>query len=107
MRSGEHLTAAPSRGTIVERQDQNAAPLAGRWFARSGGFSLRHVAWLLFKLAHFRETLRYLDAIVHSHADTRYILLACVLTYSAPVVLYYGWHLCERVRILSGNGMSS
>ena len=56
-------------------------------------FSFVTFAWLLFKLAHFREALRYLNAIAHSHADTRYLLVACVLTYSAPVVLYYGWHL--------------
>ena len=50
-------------------------------------------AWLLFKLAHFREALWYLNAIAHNRADTRYILLACVITYSAPVILYYAWHL--------------
>jgi alginate O-acetyltransferase complex protein AlgI len=56
-------------------------------------FTFVTFAWLLFKLAHFREALRYLDAVAHNHADTRYILVACVLTYSTPVILYYAWHV--------------
>jgi len=81
----------------LERSLRNRIKMPSHWLLDSMRvlvvFLFVTGAWLLFKLAHFREALWYLNAIAHNRADTRYILLACVITYSAPVILYYAWHL--------------
>jgi alginate O-acetyltransferase complex protein AlgI len=59
-------------------------------------FSFVTLAWLLFKLATLPQALEYLRAIFNNMADTRYLLLACIITYSAPVVLYYVWHVLNK-----------
>ncbi|MEO5912585.1 MAG: MBOAT family O-acyltransferase [Luteolibacter sp.] len=59
-------------------------------------FSFVTVAWLLFKLPKFEHVIAYLNAMVHSHAETNFTLIAHVLTYSLPVIFYYGWYLLKR-----------
>jgi alginate O-acetyltransferase complex protein AlgI len=53
-------------------------------------------AWLLFKLPRFEQVIEYLSALKNIHAQTRYVIIAAVLTYSAPVVCYYGWHFLKQ-----------
>jgi alginate O-acetyltransferase complex protein AlgI len=52
--------------------------------------------WLLFKLASLTEVWRYVRAIVTSQAVTRYVIVASVLSFSTPVILYYGWHVLNK-----------
>jgi alginate O-acetyltransferase complex protein AlgI len=59
-------------------------------------FSFVTLAWLLFRLPTFQQALDYVGAIFNSVADTRYVLVAAILTYSAPVILYYVWHLLNK-----------
>ena len=59
-------------------------------------FSFVTVAWLLFKLPKFEHVVAYLDTMVHSRAESNFTLIAHVLTYSIPVILYYGWYLLKR-----------
>lgn len=59
-------------------------------------FSFVTLAWLLFKLPRFGDVIAYLGALFRNHADTRYDIIGCILIYSLPVILYYGWHLLQR-----------
>jgi uncharacterized membrane protein len=54
------------------------------------------LAWLLFKLSNLREVLRYLSAIANNQATTQYLIVASIFTFSAPVILYYAWHLSNQ-----------
>jgi alginate O-acetyltransferase complex protein AlgI len=58
-------------------------------------FSFVTLAWLLFKLPNIEHVFGYLGAIFRNDAATRYLLVACVVTYSIPVVAYYAWHLLK------------
>jgi alginate O-acetyltransferase complex protein AlgI len=59
-------------------------------------FSFVTIAWLLFKLPKFEHVLGYLNAMARSTAPNNYWMVGHVLTYSAPVALYYGWHLLKH-----------
>lgn len=59
-------------------------------------FSFVTLAWLLFKLPEFSQVTAYLGAMVHGRGETKYWLVAHVLTYSIPVMLYYAWHLLKQ-----------
>jgi alginate O-acetyltransferase complex protein AlgI len=59
-------------------------------------FSFVTLAWLLFKLPRIEHVFAYLAAVMHNYGTTRYVIVACILTYSAPVILYYGWHLLKQ-----------
>ena len=59
-------------------------------------FSFVTLAWLLFKLPKFEHVIAYLGALFNNHADTRYVIVACIVTYSLPVIFYYFWHLVRQ-----------
>ncbi|MEO7100003.1 MAG: MBOAT family O-acyltransferase [Luteolibacter sp.] len=59
-------------------------------------FSFVTLAWLLFKLPKFEHVIAYLGAMVSSHAETKYWLIAHVVTYSIPVLAYYAWYLLKQ-----------
>lgn len=59
-------------------------------------FSFVTLAWLLFKLPKFEHVIAYLNTMVHSRAESNFTLIAHVLTYSLPVIFYYGWYLLKR-----------
>jgi alginate O-acetyltransferase complex protein AlgI len=59
-------------------------------------FSFVTLAWLLFKLPKFEHVIAYLHAMIHSRAVTNYSMVAHVVTYSLPVVLYYAWYLLKQ-----------
>lgn len=61
-------------------------------------FSFVTLAWLLFKLPKFEHVIAYLRALFTSRAETRYVIPASILTFSAPVVLYYAWHVLKQQR---------
>jgi alginate O-acetyltransferase complex protein AlgI len=84
----------------VERLFKNRIRLPQHWTVTAFRvlivFSFVTVAWLLFKLPKFDQALKYLGAIATSHMATRYLIVASVLTYSLPVILYYTWHLLKE-----------
>jgi len=84
----------------LERLFRNKISLPRHWILDSLRvlivFSFVTLAWLLFKLATLQQALDYFRAIFNSVADTRYVIVACVLTYSTPVILYYIWHLLNK-----------
>jgi len=56
-------------------------------------FSFVTLAWLLFKLPHFDEAIRYLNALfTNRYLPTRHLIMAAMFTYSLPVICYYAWH---------------
>lgn len=59
-------------------------------------FSFVTLAWLLFKLPKLEHVLAYLSAMFTSSAETRYWLVAHVVTYSLPVIGYYAWYLIKE-----------
>lgn len=59
-------------------------------------FSFVTLAWLLFKLPEFGHVIKYLGALMNNRAATRYLIVGSVVTYSAPVILYYSWHLLRE-----------
>ena len=59
-------------------------------------FTFVTLAWLLFKLPNFQDVIRYVGALFNNRAVTRYVIVAAVISYSAPVVLYYTWHLLKQ-----------
>ncbi|MFL6513941.1 MAG: MBOAT family O-acyltransferase [Chthoniobacterales bacterium] len=84
----------------VERSLRNKIHLPRNWSVDSLRvlmvFSFVTLAWLLFKLPTLQQALQYVGAIFHSIGQTRYVILACILTYSTPVLLYYLWHVLNR-----------
>jgi alginate O-acetyltransferase complex protein AlgI len=62
----------------------------------SAVFSFVTLAWLLFKLPRIEDVFAYLGAMMHNSGATRYLIVACVLTYSVPVILYYCWNLLQQ-----------
>jgi alginate O-acetyltransferase complex protein AlgI len=84
----------------VERLFRNKIILPRNWVLDSLRvlfvFSFVTLAWLLFRLPTFQQALDYVGAIFNSVADTRYVLVAAILTYSAPVILYYIWHVLNK-----------
>ena len=54
------------------------------------------LAWLLFKLPKFEHVIAYINAMIHSRAVTNYSMVAHVITYSLPVILYYAWYLLKQ-----------
>ena len=62
-------------------------------------FSFVTLAWLLFKLPRFEHVISYVRALTTNHFfPTRYLIVACIATYAAPVVGYYVWHLLRQYR---------
>jgi alginate O-acetyltransferase complex protein AlgI len=59
-------------------------------------FAFVTLAWLLFKLPHFEHVVAYLGAMIGDRGTTNYVMLATILTYSSPVILYYAWHVWRR-----------
>jgi alginate O-acetyltransferase complex protein AlgI len=59
-------------------------------------FSFVTLAWLLFKLPRIEHVFSYLNILIHNYAATRYLLVACVVTYSLPVIAFYAWHLLKQ-----------
>ena len=84
----------------VERLLRNKISLPGHWLVDGLRmlivFSCVTGAWLLFKIANFTDALRYLATILRNEAYTNYLGVACVMTFSIPVILYYTWHLVRQ-----------
>ena len=84
----------------VERFLKNWIRLPSRWYVDVlrviTVFSFVTLAWLLFKLPKFEQAVLYLRALANTQAETRYVIVACVLTFSAPVLLYYIWHFLRH-----------
>jgi alginate O-acetyltransferase complex protein AlgI len=59
-------------------------------------FSFVTLAWLLFKLPKFDQVIAYIGAMFHGTGETKYWMVAHILTYSIPVILYYAWHLMKQ-----------
>ena len=83
----------------IERFCETRITLPRHWTITSlrvmAVFSFVTLAWLLFKLPKFEHVLGYLSAAINNRTDTRYVIVASVLTYSTPVILYYVWHLLQ------------
>jgi len=84
----------------VERLFKDRIRLPQHWLVDSlrvlAVFSFVTLAWLLFKLPNFGDVLTFLGSFVNNHKPTRYLLVAAIITYSAPVILYYAWHLLKQ-----------
>ena len=59
-------------------------------------FSFVTLAWLLFKLPKFEQVIAYIGAMGKNTGTTNHWLVAHVITYSIPVILYYAWHLLKQ-----------
>jgi alginate O-acetyltransferase complex protein AlgI len=84
----------------VERLVKNRIRFPNHWISEVFRvlvvFSFVTLAWLLFKLPRIEHVFAYLNVMFRNYAATRYLIVACVLTYSAPVIAYYAWHLLKR-----------
>lgn len=77
--------------------ERNAFPVAALKMAFV--FCFVSVGWLFFKLTDFSEATLYLKAIYNNrHISTNRQLVATVLTYSAPVILYHFYYLAKEYR---------
>src|SRR5205085_5682450 len=78
---------------------QNRIRLPNHWLADVFRvlmvFAFVTLAWLLFKLPRIEHVFAYLSVMLRNYAATRYLIVACVLTYAVPVILYYAWHLLK------------
>ena len=83
----------------IERLFKNRIRLPEHWTIDSlralAVFSFVTLAWLLFKLPNFSDVIAYLGCFVDNHKPTRYLIVAGIITYSLPVVLYYAWYLLK------------
>lgn len=59
-------------------------------------FSFVTLAWLLFKLPKFDQVIAYIGAMGKNAGTTNHWLVAHVITYSIPVILYYAWYLLKQ-----------
>ena len=59
-------------------------------------FSFFSFALLLFKLPKFDQAVAYMTTLFNNHSDTRYLVVAAVVTFSVPVVAYYAWHVMRQ-----------
>lgn len=84
----------------IERLLRNRISLPRHWLLDALRalivFSFVTLAWLLFRLPTFQQAVDYVGAIFTSVGQTHYVIVAAVLTYSAPVILYYAWHLLNK-----------
>jgi alginate O-acetyltransferase complex protein AlgI len=84
----------------IERMFRNKISLPANWIVNGLRvlivFSLVTLAWLLFRLPTLHQVFEYLSAIGGNIGETRYVIVASVLTYSAPVILYYLWHVLNQ-----------
>jgi alginate O-acetyltransferase complex protein AlgI len=84
----------------AERLCENRIRLPKHWlvdvFRALAVFAFVTLAWLLFKLPRIEHVFSYLSVLIQNYASTRYVIVACVVTYSLPVIAYYAWHLLKQ-----------
>jgi len=84
----------------VERLCEKRIRLPKHWVVdvlrALGVFAFVTLAWLLFKLPRIEHVFSYLGVLFRNYGATRYLLVACVVTYSLPVIAYYAWHLLKQ-----------
>lgn len=59
-------------------------------------FSFVTFAWLLFKLPEFGHVIIYLKTLFTSEYETNAQKVAFIMTFSAPVIVYYIWHALKQ-----------